>query len=344
MKPSYSKRRFQLWFILAVATILICAVGIILGLGSIIIKSQIVSEEQVVKPGIWWIILIAVSSMIIGVAIAFLFSKLFFKPLDTLIDSMKKLSEGDFSIRITPGRYENFKSIAKTFNTLASELENTEILRSDFVNDFSHEIKTPINSLNGLIGLLSKKNLSKEKQKEYLAVIEKEINRLSSMTTNILNLSKIEKQGILTDKTWFNLSEQIRTCILLSEKSWTEKKLTLSLDFDEFNVYASEDILRQVWINLIDNAIKYSDEKGELKISINKTNNKTVVSVENTGEAIMESDYDKIFTKFYQGESKREKQGNGIGLSIVKRIIDLHNGNISVKSQNGKTVFTVILP
>lgn len=342
MQENSKKIRIQLSFILAVAIILICAVAIIVIVGSTIIESNIVSEEQVVEPGIWWIILLAVSSVIIGMVLAYIFSKIFFKPIDNLVANMHKLAEGDYSVRIVPGKYKSIRNIAETFNTLASELQNTEILRSDFVNNFSHEIKTPIASVNGLISLLNNENLPKAKQKQYLNIIEKEIDRLSSMTTNILNLSKIEMQDILTDKVSFNISEQIRGCVLLLERGWTEKNLSLSLDFNEYTVLGNEDMLRQVWVNLIDNAVKFATEGSELKISIDKTEEGVIVKVENEGQPIPDGDNEKIFNKFYQAEGK--KDGNGIGLSIVKKIIHLHEGTVYANSSNGKTVFTVILP
>ena len=169
-------------------------------------------------------------------------------------------------------------------------------------------------------------------------------NRLTQMTSNALYLSKIETQGILTNKERFNLSEQIRGCVLLLERKWTEKNLTPSLDFDEHIILANEDMLKHVFMNLIDNAIKFSNPGGELMISAKEENGALSVSVGNYGVEIPKSDYDAIFNKFYQCDKSRASEGNGIGLSIVKHIINLHNGKISVESENGKTVFTVSLP
>jgi signal transduction histidine kinase len=205
-------------------------------------------------------------------------------------------------------------------------------------------VKTPLVSVTGLISLLKKDNLPKEKRLQYIELIEEEIQRLSSMTTNMLNLSKLEKQEIVTNKTNFNLSEQIRTCVLLLEKKWTKKKTKLSLDFDEHILFANEDLMKQIWINLIDNAIKFSKEKGTVSISINESDEIVTVSVSNTGEKIKEEDLNKIFNKFYQADSSRHKEGHGIGLSIVSRIVYLHGGKIEVSSTDEKTTFTVILP
>ena len=180
--------------------------------------------------------------------------------------------------------------------------------------------------------------------KEYLKIIEEEASRLSTMTTNVLMLSKIENQSILYDKKDFNLSEEIRTCVLLLENKWMKKNLELSLDFDEFNYFGSEDLLKQVWINLIDNAIKFSYEGTELIISISQNKENTTVEVTNFGEEISQENKEKIFNKFYQVDTTHSSEGNGIGLSIVKHIVDLHLGEIEVNCEKGKTTFRVILP
>jgi signal transduction histidine kinase len=280
----------------------------------------------------------------IGLLLSWLFSKFILKPVNTLVDGLSKLSQGEYSTRIETQNPDSSSSVFKSFNDLAEELEKTEILRSDFVNSFSHEFKTPINSINGLITLIKKENVSPEKRNEYLDIIAEEASRLSVMTTNILNISKYENQGILTDKTQFNLSEQIRTCILLLEKKWSQKNLNLKLDFDEYFYFGNDDMLRQVWINLIDNAIKFSDSDGDLIVRITKQQNGFYIDIENFGPEINEDDRVRIFNKFYQTDRSHAKSGNGIGLSIVKSIVDLHCGNVSVNCIDGKTTFTVFLP
>ena len=148
---------------------------------------------------------------------------------------------------------------------------------------------------------------------------------------------------ILTEKVKFNLSEQIRNCVLLLEKKWSKKRINLCLDFDEIYVQANEDMLKQVWINLLDNAIKFSNSGGDLLINISKTSENISVGIQNDGIEIPESEYDKIFNKFYRVEGQIKREGNGIGLSIVKHIVELHGGKVSVKSEHGKTEFTVTL-
>jgi signal transduction histidine kinase len=189
---------------------------------------------------------------------------------------------------------------------------------------------------------MKNEDLPKEKMNKYLGVIEEEANRLADMTTNMLNLSKVEKQEILTDCKKFNLSEQVRSSVLLLEKKWSKKRLKLDLDFDEYYVFANEDLLKQVWLNLIDNAIKFAYDKTPLVIKIEDSADETTVSISDRGEVIEKKELEKIFSKFYQAGQKKE--GNGIGLSIVKHIVDLHEGKISVTSDTDSTIFTVTLP
>ena len=336
------KTQIKMFFIFGVAMILLIAIILVAVLEYVFVKLEVLGNFNLQDSPFSWVMMFAAISVTIGLGLTFILEKMILRPFNSLLDGMTRLSKGEFETRIDLGKVAGIKGISDKFNALAAELQKTEILRSDFVNNFSHEFKTPIVSISSLIALMKTDELSKEKQLQYLNVIEEEISRLADMTTNILLLTKIENQGILTDKTRFNLSEQIRTCILLFEKKWTKKELLLDVEFEEFEILANEDMLKQVWLNLIDNAIKFADKGSELKIAINKVGKKTAVSVRNTGEPISESDYEKIFNKFYQG-GKDKTRGNGIGLSIVKHVVDLHCGKVSVESQGRVTTFTVIL-
>ena len=164
------------------------------------------------------------------------------------------------------------------------------------------------------------------------------------MATNVLSLTKIENQIILTDINTFNLSEQIRNSVLLLQNKWEKKNVELILDFDEYNVNANEEMLKQVWINLVDNAVKFTPENGKIEIDLRKQGQIITVSVINTGNPIPEEKMPFIFNKFYQGDESHAGEGNGIGLAIVKHVVNLHHGEIKVKSLNGTTCFKLILP
>lgn len=261
---------------------------------------------------------------------------------------MNRLASGDFKARLSIWKplknHPTFAEITDSFNTMAQELENTQMLRSDFINNFSHEFKTPIVSIAGFAKLIRKGNLTDEQKEEYLAIIEEESLRLSAMATNVLALTNIENQTILTDVSTYNLSEQLRSCVLLLEEYWSRRNLSLELEFDEYEISANEELLRQVWINLLDNAIKFSPPTGEVILQITQKESILRVRVTNFGSEIPEDKMDKIWGKFYQADESHASQGNGIGLAIVKYIVELHKGEVSVKSQNGMTTFTVELP
>lgn len=287
-------------------------------------------------------------SLIIGSLIALLLGKFSLNPINKLVNGMNSLAAGNFKTRIEYGglieRHPTFNEITESFNTLAEELENTEVLRSDFINNFSHEFKTPIVSIAGFAKLLKKGNLTEEQREQYLDAIEEESMRLSCMATNVLNMTKVENQTILSDVTRFNLSEQVRDVLLLLENNWTKKNIDLQPDFNEFEIEANEELLKQVWINLIDNAVKFAPRCGTVALDITESGESIAVTVSNTGKDIDPAKIDKIFNKFYQGDESHAGEGNGIGLAIVKRVVDLHSGKITVKSQSGMTAFTVELP
>ena len=290
----------------------------------------------------------ALASIVIGTLMTFITSRIPLRPINQLINAMNRLAGGDYRTRLKYdtlfGRYATGREISDSFNKLAEELEGTEMLRSDFINNFSHEFKTPIVSIAGFAALLKRGNLSEAQKREYIDIIEEESLRLSAMATNVLNLTKVENQNILTSTSRFNLSEQIRSCVLLLERKWTQKRLELELDFDEHFITANEEQLKQVWINLIDNAVKFTPQYGLVRIDITEVNDTVLVSVANTGSTIPEAARERIFQKFYQADESHATQGNGVGLAIVKKVVDLHGGAIQVTSESDLTTFAVTLP
>ena len=294
------------------------------------------------------IIIFVVANLVLGAGMTFFFGKIPMKPVNKLINQMNRLAAGDYKARLDYGdflsKHPTIVELTDSFNRMASELQSTEMLRSDFINNFSHEFKTPIVSITGFAKLLRKGNLPEEKKEEYLRIIETESLRLSQMATNVLNLTKVENQTILTDITEFNLSEQIRSCILVLSEKWEQKEIEYIIDFDEYNIRANEDLLKQVWINLLGNAVKFSPTGGMIEVKITEQEDTMTVSIMNTGSEIAPEHQKKIFNKFYQADESHSSEGNGIGLAIVKLITELHDGTVSVSSGNGSTTFTVVLP
>ncbi len=287
-------------------------------------------------------------NIIIGLCITSFTSQSALKYINRIINQMNRLASGDFKARLSFGKpmskHPTVIEITDSFNRMAEELDNTQMLRSDFINNFSHEFKTPIVSIAGFAKLLKRGNLTEEQRQEYYEIIEQEAMRLSAMATNVLNMTKVENQTILTDVTSFNLSEQIRASVLLLESKWNIKNINFNLEFDEYNIDANEELLKQVWINLLDNAIKFSDEYSEIDIKIIDNIESYEISITNSGEIIPADSLNKIFNKFYQCDESHSSEGNGIGLSIVKKVIELHNGRVCVKSENGLTTFIVNIP
>jgi len=291
---------------------------------------------------------IAISSVVLGTVLSAVGGRIPLRPVNKIVNAMNQLAKGDFKTRLhfqgKLGSHPTIRELSDSFNTMAAELENTELLRSDFVNNFSHEFKTPIVSIAGFASLLKRGNLTELQKQEYVDVIEKESLRLADMATNVLNLSKVESQEILTDISVFNLSEQIRSCVLLLERKWERKHIELDLDFNEYQIEANAELLKQVWINLIDNAVKFAPEYGLVRIRIAPRNDALAVVISNTGDPIPADKLDRVFQKFYQADESHATEGNGIGLAIVKKVVELHQGTISAESSRDKTSFTVVLP
>ena len=331
-------------FLAMLATVAISAVA-----AFFIVESDLIptTEEMVPIISATCAVVVAVS-LPVGCLCAVFMSKMPLRPIREMMDGMDRLASGDFHTRIEPGplmsNYPHFVALTESFNKMADQLDHTEMLRSDFINNFSHEFKTPIVSIAGFARLLRRGNLTEGQRQEYLAIIEEESMRLSYMATNVLNLTKIENQAILADTSVYNLSEQLRACVLLLEDEWSRKDLEPVLDFDEFHITANEEQMKQVFINLIDNAVKFSPDGGEIIIDICQDRFATRISVTNTGPEIPVEIREKIFRKFYQGDESHASMGNGIGLAIVRRVVQLHGGNVTVNCENGQTTFTVELP
>jgi signal transduction histidine kinase len=350
MKKEEGKQRFALTLLVAIC---VFVVMLITSLISYAVVSILVAGKGFplkIDDGItpqFALMSMLIVSLIIGIVLSAIMSRMMVRYVNRLIDKMNHLASGNFQTRLKfgepIGNHPAIREMTESFNRMAEELENTEMLRGDFVNNFSHEFKTPIVSIAGFAKLLKKGNLSEEQKTEYLDIIEEESLRLSEMATNVLNMTKIENQMILTDVTTYNLSEQIRSCVLLLEKRWTSKNLELSLEFDEYDIDACEELLKQVWINLIDNAIKYSPEYGLVVIKIREEGNFYQISISNSGIEIPKEKQQKIFEKFYQADESHSSAGNGIGLSIVKYVIDLHGGQVSVECKNGITTFRITI-
>jgi len=295
-----------------------------------------------------FILSLLVLNAAIGAVLAVLMGNVLLKPVNKILNALNGLASGDFSQRLEfqgwVSRNPTIVELTDSFNKMAQELESTEMLRSDFINNFSHEFKTPIVSVAGFAQVLKRGGLSPQEQEEYLEIIESESLRLARMANNVLDLTRIESQNILTDVRRFNISEQLRTCMLLLEAKWTEKKIEPVLPLEEHFYTGNEDLMKQVWNNLFDNAIKFSPDYGVVESRIEEDAAGLHVTVSNYGDPIPEEKLERIFNKFYQADESHASEGNGVGLAVVKKIVDLHQGKVRAENRDGKIAFIVDLP
>lgn len=288
-----------------------------------------------------------IACTLIGTGVAAVLTKWILTPLGEMIEAAERIAKGDFKVHIqeTFAEKSDFGRLQRSFNHMAAELDGIEMFRKDFINNFSHEFKTPIVSLRGFAHQLQAGGLSPEEEREYIRIIAAESDRLSGMATNILLLSKLENQAIVTDRTEFYLDEQIRTCVLLLEKQWTDRNIELNIDLDEVKYCFNEDMLSHVWVNLLSNAFKFTPQGGTVSCTLRATTEAVTVKVSDTGDGMDREVLCHIFDKFYQGDPSHTGAGNGIGLTIVGRILELCGGRIDVESTLGAgSVFTVTLP
>ncbi len=299
----------------------------------------------------WTPIVLAASmfgvSLVLGTILSIFVAKRFLRPIDGLISANKRVAEGDFTVRVEedPEKTGEMHELLHSFNLMVSELQSIELYRTDFINNFSHEFKTPIISVRGFAKQLKNPDLSREQQEEYLDIIIKESDKLCNMSGNVLQISKLENQTLISDKIPILLDEQIRNSILLLERQWLEKNVQWDLELSPVEYCCNADLLSQVWKNLFENAIKFVDKEGTIGVRLFEDEAAVTVIISDNGCGIEPQDLPRIFEKFYQCDPSHSKQGNGLGLSIVKRIVDLCGGRIEVTSKLSEgTVFTIHLP
>lgn len=266
--------------------------------------------------------------------------------LRSLTAGTQEIEKGNYKVQIeNKDPNSEVGVLISSFNHMARELDNTEMFRKDFINNFSHEFKTPITSIAGFAARLQREDLPEEKKREYIDVIVQESRRLSALSSNILLLSHYENQDIVTRREEYSLDEQLRLCVLSMQQAWSEKNLEVEAELEPIAICSNADMLAQVWNNLLSNAIKFTPDGGRLTVRCFRESGRVVVIVSDTGVGMSEETLRRIFDKFYQGDPSHKLDGNGLGLAIVKRIVDLCGGEILVTSRPGVgTRFRVSLP
>lgn len=270
------------------------------------------------------------------------------RAVEEILEATEQMASGNFKVRLRPrhsfARYDDLDLIMENVNQMAEELSKNEVLKTDFISNVSHEIKTPLAVIQNYATALQNEKLSKEERKTYVETLVGASVRLTALVMNILKLNKLENQRLTPEFETVRIDEQLAQAVFAVEELLDEKHIELDCDIVETEVKSSPSYLELVWNNLISNAVKFTHDGGKIFISVKKINGKAVVKIADTGIGMSEETGRHIFDKFYQGDTSRAKEGNGLGLALVKRVIDVLGGEIKVESELGKgSEFTVTL-
>ena len=262
------------------------------------------------------------------------------RPVRKILDATEMITSGDFSVRLKPehkySQYNGYDLIMEDLNKMASELEKSAVLKTDFISNVSHELKTPLSVIQSYSALLQDECLDAETRQRYVSTVREASRRLTDLITNILKLNKLENQEITPERERVDLTEMLAQAVLNYEELIDSKGITVECDLDDVTIYSSPSYLEIVWNNLISNAVKFTERGGTISVSLKERIGKVIVTVADTGCGISRETGKHIFDKFYQGDTSHSGEGNGLGLPLVKRVIDILGGEISVKSEEGK--------
>jgi signal transduction histidine kinase len=267
-------------------------------------------------------------------------------PMNEISKAMRKIADGDYDVNLITGEDgKEFKQLEQDFNAMVTQLKNNEYLHKDFSSNISHEFKTPLSIIKGYADLLQSDELSDAERKLYAGMIAQESKRLTSLTSNMLKLSSLDYNETHMKKSRFYLDEQIRQVVLSMESSWAKKNIMMDLELSPIEFTGEEELINQVWMNLLDNAIKFTPEGGKITIVASATKEQITVTVEDDGIGMSEETLEHIFEQFYRGDTENRYEGSGLGLSLVHRIVNLHGGTVLAESVQGSgSIFMVNLP
>lgn len=291
--------------------------------------------------------LLLLCALALGITLIFVFSKRTANPITALSRAATEVASGNFNVRVEESdRKDEIGELERQFNLMVRELQSNEYLKKDFISNVSHEFKTPLAIIGGYASLLTEDNISESQRKDYAAMIVAESNRLSKLTSNILQLSKLNQNKIPAKHKIFSLDEQIRQCILLLEPKWSAKNLKYQLELAPVSYFGDEDLLSEVWLNLIDNAIKFSPDDSIITIHLTGSiYSGCEICIKDQGIGMDEETKTRIFEQFYQGDTSHRQEGSGLGLAITAKILELHHAGIEVQSTPGEgSAFFITLP
>lgn len=270
------------------------------------------------------------------------------KPTNKILDATSEIAKGNFDVKLKikhrHNKYDEYDKIMENINKMSDELSKNEILKTDFISNVSHEIKTPLSIIQNYSVILKNENLSKQERENYLNELTNATKRLSNLITNILKLNKLENHKLDFDTSKFNLGEELGASVVSFEELAEKKGLELDCDIDDAYIVSSKELLDIVWNNVLSNAIKFTPKNGKISVVLSQNDAFVIVKISDTGVGMSKETGSRIFDKFYQGETSHSGEGNGLGLSLVKKVIDILGGEISVESELGKgTTFTIKL-
>lgn len=276
-----------------------------------------------------------ITSLVVGSVMILLAAKYIVRPIRELSIATGQISKGNFDVVIKEKRRDEIGQLIDGFNSMARELQSIEILRSDFVSAISHEFRTPLTSIRGFTRLLAQTEDDEQRQ-EYAAIITEETDRLSRLASSILLISRLENEESELEMSCFRLDEQLRKVLLLLERQWAEKQLELDVELPAVECLGNEQLLFQVWLNILDNAIKFSRPGDRLEVSLTQEADSFTCTIRDYGAGIAPEHHSRVFEKFFKGDRSRGTAGSGLGLSIAKRIIEMHQGEITLSSALGE--------
>ncbi|UYP05655.1 sensor histidine kinase [Priestia megaterium] len=286
-----------------------------------------------------------ITILLVGIVLFAYVSMIIIKPIKRLSTAMKVVGQGEYNVQVEHAANDEIGLLTKNFNQMTKELNKIETMRQEFIASVSHEIQSPLTSIRGFSAALKDDIVSEDKKIQYLNIIEKESTRLSQLSSNLLKLASLDSEHQTLMLQQYRLDEQIRHVVMALEPQWTKKNIEIDLDLSNVQIEADKDLLEQVWLNLVTNAIKYTPENGFVKISIHQKNEEIDVKIKDNGIGIAEEDQKYIFESFYKVDKSRTLKGSGLGLAITKKIVRLHEGAVRVESKKEQgSIFTVTLP
>lgn len=318
------------WFI--VGSFILFAISFLIssGVGALIVSRWKLDDYGSVFA---YTISVLAVSLVLGIGLSFAYSQIMIKVTAPYLEALQKVGECDFSVRITDNKFMSEFNIAEHFNKTVERLASVETLRESFISEFSHEFKTPIVSISGFAKLLKDPNLSAEDRNEYLDVIIDESERLVELSESVLMLTRLDSQQIVNAD--YRIDEQLRQCVLLFTNACKQRNISVELDLKTKNICGCQKLNSQIWTNLLSNAVKFTPDGGKIEVKSWYDGDEVKVAVSDNGIGMDEETQQNIFYKFYQGDKSHTTPGNGLGLSIVKKIVDMQDGKIEVTSQPG---------